>query len=364
MFCSILTLLTCDNSLSLLKSCNLTKANVAQCVISFADLMINIKFPFLIFVGDLLLLHDTSVSMLQEKIRNEGSSSPSQLWSSTSLHKSVLNQLFQLIATDDLRFLFQSVFQSSIVNNIKNDDDCNYYNRDGQKLTKIADTAEGGKFICKNVNLSGINLYEKFRKNLDHYMKPISWMTTANNNSNNDYNSNSNNINVREVNDIIHDDCNRIDLSGNGYYDYVGRRNEENYVDRGRDKGRDGGRDGGDCSVGWGLLSSLLHSLEIARKMTTSISIHENPVLNGVVHNNNSKSNLPTNMNRNKIHHENNYRNDSKMYEINHNNLSQISSYDLNKVKLSDPLAKVIIILFLVKRVSIPLLLEVQIKLF
>ena len=63
--------------------------------------------------GDLLSLHDASISTMKEKLHNEGRVSLSSLWTSVALHRSILSQLFRIIASAELLEAFQRVFDTS-----------------------------------------------------------------------------------------------------------------------------------------------------------------------------------------------------------------------------------------------------------
>ena len=186
--------------------------------------------------GDLLLLHDASISMLQEKLHNEERTSPSSLWSTTTLHRSILCQLFRIIAPPELCDAFQKVFSTPLHSTKQNTD---------EKMNQFA-------------------LLDLL---VSRYMKPYTWMS--------------------------------------GYR----------------------------SNIGWAILDSLLVHLEKARKMTSNTSNLSVPSYHSEV------------------------------------SRSPVSSFHMpyqsgEDEVLSDSLAKVVVILFLVKRVSIPLLSQLQRRLF
>lgn len=203
-----------------------------------------------IITGDLLLLHDASISTLKEKLHNEGRVSLSSLWTSVALHRSILSQLFRVIASTELLEAFQRVFHTSQHNSPKENID--------EKM----------------------NQYALLDLLVARYIKVQSWMST---------NSNSNN-------------------------------------------------------VGWVILDSLLVHLEKARKMTSSLS------------GNSSRPSFSLMESEMTI--------ESRCHgTMNHNrSLLSLSSKVKSEVEevVSDSLAKVIVILFLVKRVSLPLLERLQ----
>jgi hypothetical protein len=190
--------------------------------------------------GDLLLLHDASISMLQEKLHNEGRTSPSSLWSTTTLHRSILCQLFRIIAPAELCEAFQKVFSTPLHSPKQNTD---------EKMNQFA-------------------LLDLL---VSRYMKPYTWMS--------------------------------------GYR----------------------------SNVGWVILDSLLVHLEKARKMTSNTS-------------NLSVSSYHSEVSRSPV----------SCYHMPYEAGSMTGEDEV----LSDSLAKVVVILFLVKRVSIPLLAQLQRRLF
>lgn len=180
------------------------------------------------------------MSMLQEKLHNEERTSPSSLWSATTLHRSILCQLFRIIAPAELCDAFQQVFSTPLHSPKQNTD---------EKMNQFA-------------------LLDLL---VSRYMKPYTWMSGYRNN------------------------------------------------------------------IGWAVLDSLLVHLEKARKMTSntsnlSVSSYRPEVSRSLV------SNF-------RMHH-------------------QTSLTTGEEEVLSDSLAKVVVILFLVKRVSIPLLAQLQRRLF
>ena len=64
--------------------------------------------------GDILLLQDASISMLQEKIRNEERASPTYLLTSVALHRLILSLLFRIIAPNELYESFQAVYSTPL----------------------------------------------------------------------------------------------------------------------------------------------------------------------------------------------------------------------------------------------------------
>ena len=187
--------------------------------------------------GDLLSLHDASISTMKEKLHNEGRVSLSSLWTSVALHRSILSQLFRIIASAELLKAFQRVFDTSQHN-------------------------------CPKGNIDEkMNQFALLDLLIARYIKVHSWMSSSPNN------------------------------------------------------------------IGWVILDSLLVHLEKARKMiskTSSLSAS-------------------------------NYRPSLALKDVESRGHSASSSSRLSAVVdaeevLSDSLSKVIVILFLVKRVSLPLL--------
>ena len=205
-----------------------------------------------LITGDLLLLHDASISTLKEKLHNEGRVSLSSLWTSVALHRSILNQLFRIIASTELLEAFQRVFHASQFNSPKENID--------EKM----------------------NQYALLDLLIARYIKVQSWMSS---------NSNTNN-------------------------------------------------------VGWVILDSLLVHLEKARKMTSSLSV------------NNSHSSFSLM----ETAREMTMTMESRCHSTMNPNRSSSSLSAGGEVEeiVSDSLAKVIVILFLVKRVSLPLLERLQ----
>jgi hypothetical protein len=192
-------------------------------------------------IGDLLSLHDASISTMKEKLHNEGRVSLSSLWTSVALHRSILSQLFRIIASSELLEAFQRVFDTS------------------QHI-----------FPKGNVD-EKMNQFALLDLLIARYVKVHSWMS-----------SNSNNI-------------------------------------------------------GWIILDSLLVHLEKARKMTSKTSSL-------------SASNYRPLFSLKNV--------ESRVHSA--SSSSRLSAVVEAEEVLSDSLAKVIVILFLVKRVSLPLLEQLQ----
>ena len=317
----------------------------------------------------MLLLLDTSLSTLQENLRNERRTSPSQLWSSTALHKSISKQIFQLIAPADLLEIFQLVFNSPI-NNVIDDRHCNF---------NCMSYKNKSFHVNQDRNsMDDLRLSEKFEIFVAHFMKPSSWITVTNSNNKNNNNNNNNidNDNNSNRNDNRNNNVNNTNNHNNNDNDKNNNNNNNNNdTHNKRDTRSYSGYSGGDyrieniddtnsnkdkTSIGWTIFSFLLIALETARKMTTSIPNNYSSISNPNAHlqnflcDRNDIERNRSNVNKTSI---NNNHNNSDNYNFN--------SFDLNdNIEISDSLAKVIIILFLVKRVSIPLLLPIQLRLF
>jgi hypothetical protein len=187
--------------------------------------------------GDLLSLHDASVSTMKEKLHNEGRVSLSSLWTSVALHRSILSQLFRIIASAELLEAFQRVFDTS-------------------------------QHIFPKGNIDEkMNQFALLDLLIARYVKVHSWMSSSSNN------------------------------------------------------------------IGWVILDSLLVHLEKARKMTSKTSSL-------------SASNYRPSFSLKNV--------ESRVHSA--SSSSRLSAVVDAEEVLSDSLAKVIVILFLVKRVSLPLL--------
>lgn len=191
--------------------------------------------------GDLLSLHDASISTMKEKLHNEGRVSLSSLWTSVALHRSILSQLFRIIASAELLEAFQRVFDTS-------------------------------QHIFPKGNIDEkMNQFALLDLLIARYVKVHSWMSSSSNN------------------------------------------------------------------IGWVILDSLLVHLEKARKMTSKTSSL-------------SASNYRPSFTLKNL--------ESRVHST--SSSSRLSAVVDAEEVLSDSLAKVIVILFLVKRVSLPLLEQLQ----
>ena len=191
--------------------------------------------------GDLLSLHDASISTMKEKLHNEGRVSLSSLWTSVALHRSILSQLFRIIASAELLEAFQRVFDTS-------------------------------QHIFPKGNIDEkMNQFALLDLLIARYVKVHSWMSSSSNN------------------------------------------------------------------IGWVILDSLLVHLEKARKMTSKTASL-------------SASNYRPLFSLKNV--------ESRVHSA--STSSRLSAVVDAEEVLSDSLAKVIVILFLVKRVSLPLLEQLQ----
>ena len=225
----------------------------------------------------MLLLHDTSVSTLQEKLRNEGRISPSQLWSSAALHRTILNQLFRIVSPEELFKSFQSVFLSP---------------SSAEKLLQ-----NNG---CSQVD--GINKYDHFQSLVAKYLNPTAWVSG---------NSNAH--------------CPSSSSSSSSRYSHDKNSSNNN-------------------STGWVLFNALLIELETTRKMASSISRNvKSPNINHLRNSSYAQS----------------IRMSGPITNRNHGSASSPEESDD-----SDSISKIIVISFLVKRVSTPLLQQLQLRLF